>query len=94
MQILYQAGEAVSPRVSMVVGLGRSGLSRQKAEMVVRFIEFWCQSHCISPWHVRETNNEIAISFEDVRDAVFFRLSEFNDYFRHGVITTEPEPTH
>lgn len=93
-QILYQAGETVAPQVSMTVGFARSGLSRPKASMVVRFIEFWCQTNCINRWSIRETRDEIDVSFDDTRDAMFFRISEFDAYFRHGVITALPEPTH
>ena len=48
-------------------------------DLVIRWIEFWCQEHCDGLWAVREHQTYVEIGFEDIQDVVFFKLSsEFN----------------
>lgn len=43
--------------------------------LVVKWIEFWCQINCESDWHLREYNNHVEIGFQSIDELVLFKLS-------------------
>ena len=79
--ILYQAGSEESLNYQLSINLIQSGFSETRSILIVRFIEFWCQKNCSGIWGVYETSKILTVSFDQVRDAVLFKLSEEYDYF-------------
>ena len=63
------------------LNLIRAGLDEVRAELLVRFIEFWCQKNCRGLWHISMANYCITASFEDSRDAVLFKISNEYGYY-------------
>jgi hypothetical protein len=78
--ILYQAGSNESLNYQLSLNLIKSGFSESRSVLIVRFIEFWCQKNCSDIWSVHETSKILTVSFEQIRDAVLFKMSEEYDY--------------
>lgn len=74
----YRAGsEADLPHLVKIVFT--SGENVTRSDLIVRWIEFWCQMNCEAEWRVTEYDTHVDIHFADEVDVVHFKLSpEFN----------------
>ena len=71
--VLYAAGKDETQR--HVVALDASNMAEEKAGLVARFIEFWCQKNCRGTWRVEECRNQVVVSFAKPVDVVLFKFS-------------------
>jgi hypothetical protein len=79
--VRYQHGTPGSHRYSMRLDVYNSGIDTDRANMMARFIDIWCQKNCIGSYFVEDSGSNIAISFNEARDVVLFKISEEYSYF-------------
>ena len=65
----------------LVLNSIRAGLDESRSDLIIRFIEFWCQKNCNGDWRVEETNSTITVFFSLSRDIILFKFSDEYDYF-------------
>lgn len=58
-----------------------AGLDEARAELLCRFIEFWCQKNCLGHWRLGLADYFITVSFENERDAILFKISNEYAYY-------------
>lgn len=77
-KLRYEAGRETSQLYAVSLNLHEANLDEARADLVARFVEFWCQANCSGSWRVEETNKRLNVSFALSRDFIAFKLS--NEY--------------
>jgi len=77
----HTAGFAETLTYSVSLAFLHTGYTETQFDLVSRFIEFWCQQHCVGDWRVEETNRDLTVSFDKSHDFILFKLSEEYEYF-------------
>lgn len=74
--VRYEAGLGTEVGVPLRVDLVRANLDENRADLIARFVEFWCQRHCRGGWKLIETDREISVWLSNPRDRVLFLMSD------------------
>jgi hypothetical protein len=94
-RLLYEAGNRAPQRYVYTFDLLRAGFAPCRAEVVSRFVEFWCQSNCQGRWRVEQTERGLTVSFAMSHDAVLFCVGEEYDMltaYPNCLIERVPQP--
>ena len=63
------------------VALNVSHLKHGAIQLLYSWLEIWLFRHCRSGWAIEVTDSTLSIRFDDVREAVYFKLSP--EYLKH-----------
>jgi hypothetical protein len=77
----FDAGAVNDQHFVTSLNLIRAGIDEVRAELLCRFIEFWCQKNCHGLWRIELADYYMTVSFEDERDAVLFKISNEYGYY-------------
>lgn len=70
----YQAGSDSALANRLRIPLKDRDVDITHSDLVVRWIEFWCQGNCNGAWYVRGFHDHVDVGFEDAEDLVMFKL--------------------
>jgi hypothetical protein len=82
----YEAGSLAQLRYAVGLPYYVIGMAPHRADMLTRYVEFWCQKNCRGDWRVAETDIDLVVSFADARDRVMFQISEEFLHFEENYV--------
>lgn len=83
-ELRYTAGRPKAQRHVLDLPFRDLHMDTTQANLIARFIEFWCMKTCRGGWRLEEWNSGLVLSFALPRDAVLFKLSSEYAEFAGG----------